>query len=225
MKKPKIYLDTSVISHLDQSNHPDWTVSTLKFWEYLKSGKFDVVISTVVDMEIEDCKEKTKRDKLRRFLGEIEYVTVNIDKEIEGVAKMFIDTDILKPNCMDDALHLAVAMIYNCDGIVSWNFSHIVNYNTITGVKVVSALSGYGKADIAYVLLNILCEVRMMKKIDKPVTSSNFTIEDIHAMRRYNYEITRTLSQEERLKYYNDSVFRKVVRERFASENVCCYHE
>jgi hypothetical protein len=28
------------------------------------------------------------------------------------------------------------------------NFSHIVNYDTIVGVKVVSALSGYGKDDI-----------------------------------------------------------------------------
>lgn len=148
MKKPKIYLDTSVISHLDQSNHPNWTASTLKFWEHLKNGKYDAVLSTVVEMEIEDCKEKTKRDKLRGFLDEIEYTMVSIDRDIEGVAKMFIDNGILKADCMDDALHLAVAMIHNCDSIVSWNFSHIVNYNTITGVKVVSALSGYGKDDI-----------------------------------------------------------------------------
>jgi predicted nucleic acid-binding protein len=149
VKKPKIYLDTSVISHLDQANHPKWTENTLKFWEQLKSGRFDVLVSTVVDMEIDDCKEVAKRAKLRGFLDEIEYTMVNIDKEIEDVAKLFIDNDILKPNCMDDALHLAVAMIYNCDSIVSWNFKHIVNYDTITGVKVVAALSGYGKDDIA----------------------------------------------------------------------------
>jgi hypothetical protein len=65
-----------------------------------------------------------------------------------------------------------------------------------------------------------------MKKINKPVTSPNFTIEDIHAMRRYNYEITKTLSQDERLKYYNDSAFRKEVRERLSNENkVCCCGE
>jgi hypothetical protein len=64
-----------------------------------------------------------------------------------------------------------------------------------------------------------------MKKIDRPVTSSNFTIEDIHAMRRYNYEITKNLSQEERLKYYNDSAFRKETRERLSSENVICCTE
>jgi len=62
-----------------------------------------------------------------------------------------------------------------------------------------------------------------MKMIDKPVTSSNFTIEDIHAMRRYNYEITKNLSQEERLRYYNDHAFRKEVRKRLSREkDVCC---
>lgn len=65
-----------------------------------------------------------------------------------------------------------------------------------------------------------------MKMVDKPVTSSKFTITDIHAMRRYNYEITKNLSQEERLKYYNDPAFRKEVRERMSSESkVCCCGE
>jgi hypothetical protein len=65
----------------------------------------------------------------------------------------------------------------------------------------------------------------MMKKIVKPVTSSNFTIDDIHAMRRYNYEVTKGLLQEERLRYYNDPAFRKEVRERLSSENMVCCNE
>jgi len=65
----------------------------------------------------------------------------------------------------------------------------------------------------------------MMKKIKKPVTSPNFTIEDIHAMRRYNYEVIKNLSQEERLKYYNDPAFRKEVRERLSSEKMICCNE
>lgn len=37
----------------------------------------------------------------------------------------------------------------------------------------------------------------------KPVLSPNFTIEDIHKLREYNYEITKNMTDEERMEYYN----------------------
>ena len=37
----------------------------------------------------------------------------------------------------------------------------------------------------------------------KPVLSPNFTIEDIHKLREYNYEITKNMTDEERMDYYN----------------------
>ena len=40
--------------------------------------------------------------------------------------------------------------------------------------------------------------------MEKPVLSPNFTIEDIHKLREYNYEITKEMSDEEKLKYYNE---------------------
>lgn len=45
MKKLKIYLDTSVISHLKQGDAPDKTADTLKLWEDIKQGKYDVYLS------------------------------------------------------------------------------------------------------------------------------------------------------------------------------------
>ena len=37
----------------------------------------------------------------------------------------------------------------------------------------------------------------------KPVLSPNFTIEDIHKLREYNYEITKDMTDKERMDYYN----------------------
>ena len=37
---------------------------------------------------------------------------------------------------------------YNCDMVVSWNFDHMVNYTTISGVKGVNALTGYKEMPI-----------------------------------------------------------------------------
>ncbi|MDE6924887.1 MAG: hypothetical protein K2P59_06435 [Acetatifactor sp.] len=33
--------------------------------------------------------------------------------------------------------------------------------------------------------------------------SANFTIEDIHKLREYNYEMTKHMTEEERMDYYN----------------------
>jgi len=45
MKKLKIYLDTSVISHLQHEDTPGKMRDTLLFWDELKTGKYEVVIS------------------------------------------------------------------------------------------------------------------------------------------------------------------------------------
>ncbi len=39
--------------------------------------------------------------------------------------------------------------------------------------------------------------------MEKPVLSPEFTIEDIHKLRVYNYEVTKHMSTEEKLLYYN----------------------
>jgi predicted nucleic acid-binding protein len=50
--KPKVYLDTSVISHLFQDEKPEAQGYTLEFWEKIKKGEFEVYISQVVIEEI-----------------------------------------------------------------------------------------------------------------------------------------------------------------------------
>ena len=40
--------------------------------------------------------------------------------------------------------------------------------------------------------------------MEKPVLSPDFTIEDIHKLREYNYYITQDMSPEERRNYYNE---------------------
>lgn len=41
--------------------------------------------------------------------------------------------------------------------------------------------------------------------MEKPVLSPNFTIDDIHRIREYNYEVTKDMPVQERLDYYNDA--------------------
>ena len=49
--------------------------------------------------------------------------------------------------------------------------------------------------------------------MDKPVLSPDFTIEDIHKLREYNYYQTKDMTLQERIEYYNSrglEVHRKI---------------
>ena len=40
--------------------------------------------------------------------------------------------------------------------------------------------------------------------MEKPVLSPDFTIEDIHKLRAYNFYLTKDMSPQERRNYYNE---------------------
>ena len=60
MKKLKIYLDTSVISHLEALDVPEKMEITQQLWKDLKEGEYDVFVSEVTQAEISDCPEPKK---------------------------------------------------------------------------------------------------------------------------------------------------------------------
>jgi len=52
--------------------------------------------------------------------------------------------------------------------------------------------------------------------MDKPKISPDFTIEDIHKVREYHYELTKNMSSEERIAFYHEGAkeFHKYMEER-----------
>ena len=155
MRKLKIYLDTSVISYLDQSDSQEKMEQTRKLWKILQIGKYDVVISDLVLIEINECKEP-KRSILKEYLAQINYKRVNITEETEEIANEIIKEGILNPKSFDDCLHIASAIISDCNIIISWNFKHMVNVDTINGVRKITFAKRSNNIDIyaPYVLLS-----------------------------------------------------------------------
>lgn len=142
MKKWKVYLDTSVISHLLQDDAPEKMADTRTLWEMFKNGKYDVYLSTVTLREIQECPEP-KRTQLVDCLNEIEFITLDITDEVVIMAEKIIDMGILTKKSFDDCQHIGAAIINECDCIISWNFKHIVNVKTIRGVRAITNLEGY----------------------------------------------------------------------------------
>ena len=147
MKKLKLYLDTSVISHLEAPDTPGKMQDTLKLWNEIRMGVYDIVISDLVMEEISRCPQP-KREILFAHLTEIDYLRVDGNDEIEEIAAKIIQLGILKERCRDDCMHIGTAVASQCDYIVSWNFKHMVNVKTIKGVRAITNLYGYNSVDI-----------------------------------------------------------------------------
>jgi predicted nucleic acid-binding protein len=142
MRKLKIYLETSVISHLDQQDVPDKMNDTLILWEEIKAGKYDVFLSERVISEIMDSNEQ-KMSCMLEYISQIDYVVLEADNNVMEYAKTLTSESIMTENHFDDCLHIAYAVVNDCDMILSWNFRHIVRAKTINGVRYISSLLGY----------------------------------------------------------------------------------
>ena len=51
--------------------------------------------------------------------------------------------EMLTEKSFDDCQHIGIAVVNNCECIISWNFKHIVNIKTIRGVRANTNLEGY----------------------------------------------------------------------------------
>ena len=144
MKKLKIYLDTSVISHLQADDVPEKMDITHKFWNDVKAGEYDVYISEVTKIEIEDCPEP-KKTILGDHLKQISFRTIELTEEITDLAQRYLAESVLPSKCIDDAMHVAVATVIGCNAVVSWNFKHMLKLRAFIGVNGVNKMLGYGE--------------------------------------------------------------------------------
>ena len=147
LRKLSVYLDTSVISYLQQEDSPERMSDTNRLWNKFEKNEFRIFLSQVTLNEVEHCPEP-KRSLLYEYLSKIDYEVLRINEEVIKLARRIIDMGILTSKSFEDCQHIAVAVINNCDCIISWNFKHIVNIKTIRGVRAITNLEGYKCIDI-----------------------------------------------------------------------------
>jgi predicted nucleic acid-binding protein len=87
----KLYLDTSVVSHLIAPGALDKQEDTRKLWEIIQAGKYEVFLSPVVIGEVEDCPEP-KYSLLVEQLKSIEYTELHENAEVSALANKYIET-------------------------------------------------------------------------------------------------------------------------------------
>ena len=147
MRKLKLYLDTSIMSHLFALDAPEKMDETKRLWDKLIANEYDIVISPVVAGEIKKCSEP-KQSQMLAMLQSIKFHVLTESDEVKTLAAAYVTGGVLKEKSHDDCLHIAYAVVSNCDAIVSWNFKHLVNFKTINKVRSVNTIHHYKEIGI-----------------------------------------------------------------------------
>jgi predicted nucleic acid-binding protein len=147
LKKTKLYLDTSVPSFLFAEDSPERREVTIQFWDILKLGLYDIVISEVLLAEISRSAMPSAQE-LEDRLSELVVEIVSVNEDIFALAQKYIDEGIIPQKYQDDALHIALATYNEADAVISWNFKHMVKLKTIRGVNGINKMLGYKELEI-----------------------------------------------------------------------------
>lgn len=143
-RKPKIYLDTSVISALFDERNPERKTLTEEF--FLKIEDYDVYISEITIAEIEKTPDLTLRQKMMKTINGFKLLEIITD--VETLADEYIHYGAVPESYAEDAYHIAIAVIYEMDFLLSWNFRHIVRRKTKDIVRMVNTLKELKQIEI-----------------------------------------------------------------------------
>jgi len=121
----------------------EWSVEL--FEEFLQGTKH-IVFSELTAQELEFA-----REEIRNLIIEIPLenrIDISISAEAISLAETYIREGALTNKSYNDALHIALATLNNCDVLASWNFKHIVNLDRIRLYNSINLRLGYRMIEI-----------------------------------------------------------------------------
>jgi predicted nucleic acid-binding protein len=124
--KPRIYVETSVISYLAARPSADAINLTRQHFSYLlwqERNKMDLMLSQFVLDEVQVGDELAIAQRMQ-YCSALPALAVHSDTA--DVAQALIRAKAVPVKAYTDAVHLAVAALAGVDFVASWNFRHIV---------------------------------------------------------------------------------------------------
>jgi hypothetical protein len=124
--KPKVYLETTVISYLTAAPSRDIVPAahqqiTREWWERRKD--FDLFVSQAV---ITEAGRGDSGAAARRLAALEDVGVLEVTEDASKLAEAFI-VHALPAKAAVDALHIAVAVVMGMDYVLTWNCTHIAN--------------------------------------------------------------------------------------------------
>ena len=95
----------------------------MEFWERLTV--FDACTSELAREELENTPTADRRKRLLRLLDRLTVHPITL--EMRELSERYVQAEVFTAIMMNDAVHVAAAVLTRQDILLSWNFKHLVN--------------------------------------------------------------------------------------------------
>ena len=142
--KPRVYLETTVISYLvgrpsSDATLASWQEASRLLWEDY-ADRFTFVVSPIVFAEV----SQGNPEAVQRRLEILSHLTVlEVLPEVDMFTQKLLEADAVPQNSRSDAEHIAVATVHSVEYLASWNHKHIVNENKREYINQVCREAGF----------------------------------------------------------------------------------
>ena len=140
-KKKRVYVDSSVVYGAPAKGFSQYSK---QFWTAVRNGEFVIIVSDVLDDELERAPAHIRAGFDTVPKSQIE--RVESTDESDALAAQYITEGVVGELSLDDCKHIAIATLAHADALVSWNFKHVINRRD--GYNSVNERLGYPKIEI-----------------------------------------------------------------------------
>jgi predicted nucleic acid-binding protein len=137
----RLYLDTSVIGALFDTEMPQRIEITRVLLNSIVEGKHSGVISNIVLDEIERSPEEL-REALIAEVRKVPFQLILEDEVSADLLESYEKEGFIRKSARLDLRHISVATVNGADAVVSWNFRDLVNIRTRRAVHAVNLRLG-----------------------------------------------------------------------------------
>lgn len=125
--KPKVYLETTIVSYLTAEPTRDVVQAahqrlTREWWD--RRERFDLFVSQTVITEAAGGNAEAASRRLAALDG---IATLAVTAEAADLATQFVRAQAMPEKAAVDALHVAIAVVNGMDYVLTWNCTHIAN--------------------------------------------------------------------------------------------------
>jgi predicted nucleic acid-binding protein len=142
--KAKLYLETTIPSYLVRRPSRDLLVAahqqiTREWWDWRRT-EFDLYVSELVLQEVRAGDPQLASKRLEVLSG---VPVLAASEEIISMAEDLITVGPIPRRATGDAAHIAIATVYGCEYLLTWNCRHIANAELQRAIRRVVEQYGY----------------------------------------------------------------------------------
>jgi hypothetical protein len=134
--KPRLYLDSSIISYLSARPSRDLIQAArqevTRRWRDTRRDDFELWVSEVVVRETETGNPEMAARRLEPIEG---IPLLPVTEAVIDLAEALVREGPMPQNAADGAFHLALASVHDLDYLLTWNCRHLANAEMVRAAR------------------------------------------------------------------------------------------